>query len=96
MTQRRNRAARRLLTGGALAAGLLAATTASAQAAVTASFANGALTVTGDSLDNNITVSRNAAGQDPRQRRRGRRHRRHADRRQHLADPGLRRSAATT
>ena len=63
MTQRRNRAARRLLTGGALAAGLLAATTASAQAAVTASFANGALTVTGDSLDNNVAVSRNAAGQ---------------------------------
>jgi len=63
MTQRRNRAARRLLTGGALAAGLLAATTASAQAAVTASFSNGALTVTGDSLDNNVAVSRNAAGQ---------------------------------
>ena len=63
MTQRRNRAARRLLTGGALAAGLLAATTASAQAAVTASFNNGALTVTGDSLDNNVAVSRNAAGQ---------------------------------
>ena len=63
MTQRRHRAARRLLTGGVLAAGLIAATTATAHAAVTASFANGALTVTGDNLDNNVAVSRNAAGQ---------------------------------
>jgi Ca2+-binding RTX toxin-like protein len=41
---------------------VLAATSATASAAVTGSFANGTLTVTGDSLDNNITVSRNAAG----------------------------------
>ncbi len=53
---------RRLITGSVLAAGVLAATSASAQAAVTGSFANGVLSVTGDSLDNNITVSRNAAG----------------------------------
>ncbi len=56
------RAARRLLTGSVLAAGLLAATTASAQAATTASFSAGVLTVTGDSLDNTTTISRNAAG----------------------------------
>jgi Ca2+-binding RTX toxin-like protein len=52
-----------MLAGGVLAAGVLGATTASAQAAVTASFSNGVLTVNGDALDNNITVSRNAAGQ---------------------------------
>src|SRR3954447_9100870 len=67
MQQRRHdagrRATRRLLAGGALAAGLLAATTASAQAATTATFnPAGTLTVTGDSLDNSITISRNAAG----------------------------------
>jgi Ca2+-binding RTX toxin-like protein len=54
-----------MLAGGVLAAGVLGATTASAQAAVTASFTpgSGVLTVNGDALDNNITVSRNAAGQ---------------------------------
>jgi Ca2+-binding RTX toxin-like protein len=63
MTHRRNpRAARRLLTAGAIAAGVLAGTTASAQAAVTASFSAGTLSVIGDSLDNNVTVSRDAAG----------------------------------
>ncbi len=54
---------RRMLAGGVLAAGVLGATTASAQAAVTASFSGGVLTVNGDALNNNITVSRNAAGQ---------------------------------
>src|SRR5690349_13578625 len=54
---------RRMLAGGVLAAGVLGATTASAQAAVTSSFSNGTLSVTGDSLDNNVAVSRNAAGQ---------------------------------
>jgi Ca2+-binding RTX toxin-like protein len=63
MTQRRHRAARRLLTGGVLAAGVLAATTATASAAVTATFSAGTLSITGDSLDNNVAVSRNAAGQ---------------------------------
>ena len=63
MTHGRSQAARRLIAGSALAAGILAATTASAQAAVTASFTGGQLSVNGDSLDNNITVSRNAAGQ---------------------------------
>src|SRR3954471_8172407 len=55
---------RRMLAGGVLAAGVLGATTASAQAAVTASFssANGVLTVTGDALNNNIAISRDAAG----------------------------------
>jgi len=42
---------------------MLAVVTASAQAAVTASFTNGVLSVSGDNLDNNIAVSRNAAGQ---------------------------------
>src|SRR3954468_12724337 len=53
---------RRMLAGGVLAAGVLGATTASAQAAVTASFSGGVLTVNGDALNNTITVSRNAAG----------------------------------
>ena len=57
------RSARRLVTGGVLALGVLAATSATASAAVTGTFGNGLLSVTGDSLDNNITVSRNAAGQ---------------------------------
>ncbi|HEY3484809.1 MAG TPA: calcium-binding protein, partial [Ilumatobacteraceae bacterium] len=43
-------------------AGLLIGLGRSASAATTASFSNGTLTVFGDSLDNNITVSRNAAG----------------------------------
>jgi len=60
---RRNRAARRLLTGAAVAASFAAATAATAQAAVTSSFSAGVLTVNGDSLDNTITISRNAAGQ---------------------------------
>jgi Ca2+-binding RTX toxin-like protein len=69
MQQRRHnggrRTTRRLLAGGVLAAGLVAATTASAQAATTATFnpAAGVLSVTGDSLDNSIQISRNAAGQ---------------------------------
>jgi Ca2+-binding RTX toxin-like protein len=54
---------RRMLAGGVLAAGVLGATTASAQAAVTASFSAGVLTVNGDALNNSIAVSRNAAGQ---------------------------------
>jgi Ca2+-binding RTX toxin-like protein len=53
---------RSLIAGAVLAAGILAATVSPASAAVTSSFSNGVLTVTGDSLDNNITVSRNAAG----------------------------------
>ncbi len=68
MQQRRQtggrRTTRRLLAGGALAAGLIAATSASAQAATTAVFnpQAGVLSVTGDSLDNSIQISRDAAG----------------------------------
>lgn len=50
-----------LLAGGVLAAGLLI--TGSAQATVTSTFSSGTLSVTGDSLDNNMVISRNAAGQ---------------------------------
>ena len=57
------RAARRLLASALLAAGVLAGTTVSASAAVTATFSSGTLSVFGDSLNNNMTVSRNAAGQ---------------------------------
>ena len=59
------RASLRLLACAVLAAGVLAAMTAPANAAVTASFVpqSGVLTVFGDSLDNTITLSRNAAGQ---------------------------------
>jgi Ca2+-binding RTX toxin-like protein len=46
-----------------VAAGVFVGATAPAHAAVTASFSQGVLNVTGDSLDNNLTVSRNAAGQ---------------------------------
>ena len=54
---------RRMLAGSALAVGVLgAAGTASAQAAVTASFSGGVLTVNGDALNNNIAISRDAAG----------------------------------
>ena len=51
----------RLLAAGVLAAGLFI--TGSAQAAVTSTFTNGTLSVSGDNLDNNVAVSRNAAGQ---------------------------------
>src|SRR5690349_15277149 len=64
MTMRRDKVARRLLAGGVLAAGTLAVTGAPAMAATTATFnpTAGQLTVIGDSLDNSITVSRDAAG----------------------------------
>src|SRR3712207_448552 len=58
----RRRAARRLLAVAALTVSALAAMSTAANAAVTASFSNGTLTVFGDSLDNTITVSRDAAG----------------------------------
>src|SRR4051812_50121062 len=58
----RRRTTRRLLAGGVLAAGALAITSVPASAATTAIFSGGVLTVTGDSLANNITVSRDAAG----------------------------------
>jgi Ca2+-binding RTX toxin-like protein len=56
------RTARRLLAGGAVTAGLIGASAVPANAAVTASFSQGTLSVFGDSLDNNITISRDAAG----------------------------------
>src|SRR5829696_7596098 len=54
--------ARRMLAGTVLAAGILAATSVPANAATTSSFSAGTLTVFGDSLDNTLTVSRDAAG----------------------------------
>jgi Ca2+-binding RTX toxin-like protein len=63
LTSGRRRSARNLIAGGVLAAGVLAASAVPAQAATTAAFTNGVLSVTGDSLDNNIQISRNAAGQ---------------------------------
>ena len=56
------RTALRLLIGVILAAGVLAATSRPAYAATTATFNNGALTVSGDSAANTLTISRNAAG----------------------------------
>jgi Ca2+-binding RTX toxin-like protein len=59
----RRRTARTMLAGTVLAAGALAATSVPANAATTASFGtDGVLSVFGDSLDNSITVSRDAAG----------------------------------
>src|SRR5215213_5430707 len=58
----RRRAARRVLTGAALAVGVLAASSVTASAATTATFSSGTLSVSGDSLNNSVTVSRDAAG----------------------------------
>jgi len=57
-----SRGVRGLLAGAALAAGILAATSAPASAAVSSTFSAGVLNVNGDSLGNTITVSRDAAG----------------------------------
>src|SRR5215211_3417076 len=62
MTVGRNTTARRLLAGTVLAAGALAVTSVPANAAATSSFSAGTLSVFGDSLDNNLQVSRDAAG----------------------------------
>jgi Ca2+-binding RTX toxin-like protein len=56
------RAARRLLVGMALVAGVIAVTSSPASAATTASFSNGVLTVLGDAANNSIVLSRDAAG----------------------------------
>src|SRR3954447_11316228 len=56
------RAARSLLAGAALAVGLLAGSSVTASAATTATFNAGQLSVTGDSANNSITISRDAAG----------------------------------
>src|SRR4051794_28341055 len=57
------RTGRRLLAGGVLAAGLIGVTSVPAHAATTATFSTaGVLSVFGDSLDNSIAVSRDAAG----------------------------------
>jgi len=56
------RRARRLLVGIALAAAVAGIASRPANAAVTASFSNGVLTVFGDSLNNTITISRDSAG----------------------------------
>ena len=61
-THGRRRVARRLMTSAVLAVAALAGTAMSASAATTATFSNGTLSVFGDSLNNNITVSRDAAG----------------------------------
>jgi len=56
------RAARLLLAAAALSVGVLAASSAPANAAATATFSAGTLSVFGDRLDNSLTISRNAAG----------------------------------
>jgi Ca2+-binding RTX toxin-like protein len=56
------RAARRLLAATALAAGVIAGAAVPASAATTATFSAGVLTVSGDSADNSIVISRDAAG----------------------------------
>jgi Ca2+-binding RTX toxin-like protein len=66
MNARRNndwrRAARRLLASTVLAAGVLAGTSVPANAATTATFSSGVLTVFGDGANNSIAISRDAAG----------------------------------
>ena len=56
------RAARRLLAGTVLAAGVVAGTAVPASAATTGTFSAGVLTVSGDGADNTIEISRDAAG----------------------------------
>jgi len=56
------RAAQRLFAGAVLAAAVSLAASAPAQAATTASFSGGILTVFGDAANNTITISRDAAG----------------------------------
>jgi Ca2+-binding RTX toxin-like protein len=56
------RAARWLLVCTATAAGTLLVTSGPASAATAATFSNGTLTVTGDTADNTVVISRNAAG----------------------------------
>jgi Ca2+-binding RTX toxin-like protein len=58
----RRRAAHRLLASGALAVGLFAASSVPANAATTATFSAGTLSVFGDSAANSIAISRDAAG----------------------------------
>ncbi len=60
--RKRRRAVRRLLTGTAVAGGALLAANFHADAATTATFSNGVLSVFGDGAANNIAVSRDAAG----------------------------------
>jgi Ca2+-binding RTX toxin-like protein len=60
--QRRRRAARRVLTGTVIGAGVLFALSNAASAATTATFQNGILTIFGDGANNTIDISRNAAG----------------------------------
>jgi Ca2+-binding RTX toxin-like protein len=66
MNARRNsdwrRTARRLLAGTVLTGCVVAATAVPASAATSATFSAGVLTVSGDGLDNSITISRDAAG----------------------------------
>src|SRR4051812_35978652 len=52
----------RLAAAGVLVAAAVGGTAGTAQAAVTAQFSAGTLSVTGDALDNNIAISRDAAG----------------------------------
>ena len=65
-TARRNtdwrRAARRLLAGTVLAAGVVAGMAVPASAATTATFSSGVLTVSGDGGDDSIVIRRDAAG----------------------------------
>src|SRR5215207_2693437 len=56
------RRARRLLAGAVLSAGVLAATSVPANAATTATFSAGQLSVSGDAANNTIAISRDAAG----------------------------------
>jgi Ca2+-binding RTX toxin-like protein len=56
------RRVRRLLAGAVLSAGVLAATSVPANAATTATFSSGQLSVSGDNLNNTITITRDAAG----------------------------------
>jgi Ca2+-binding RTX toxin-like protein len=58
----RRRPARRLLAAAGISAGVLAVTSVPANAATTATFSAGTLSVLGDTANNSIAISRDAAG----------------------------------
>ena len=79
-----------LVATAVISGGAIVGTAAPANAATTAGFAGGILTVRGDSADNAFSISRNAAGDHPGERRRRRHRRRYPDSCQYDEDLGLR------
>ena len=90
MTTTAGHAWRRLLAGLVLGVAATLAASPAASAATTATFSSGVLSVFGDSGGNSIVISRDAAGKILVNGGAIAVARRHTDRGQHIADPGLR------